>query len=154
MEALSRISMEEFEHALDKTIEYYSFDEGKQIQGMISYLNDVATELCDFYDITCCSKQKNKHFNFWYGDNDDPAIATILKGGYLDYGLEQGNQYVAFMGSYEIYSLIIEKPKNSAMGSKVIKTISYLVNFFLENFTDNYYVGQFVNNLYAGNKNH
>jgi hypothetical protein len=29
MEGLSRISMEEFEHALDKIIEYYSSDEAK-----------------------------------------------------------------------------------------------------------------------------
>jgi hypothetical protein len=64
---------------------------------MISYLNGVATEICDFYDITCCSRQKNKYFSFQCEYNDDPTIATILKGGYLDYGLEQGNQYAAFM---------------------------------------------------------
>jgi hypothetical protein len=31
---------------------------------MISYLNDVASELCYFYDITGCSVQKEEHFSF------------------------------------------------------------------------------------------
>jgi hypothetical protein len=39
------------------------------------------------------------------------------------------------------------------MAIKVMKTISYLDNDFLENFPGNYYTGQFVKNLYAGKKN-
>jgi hypothetical protein len=35
------------------------------------------------------------------------------------------------------------------MASKVMKTISNLVNFSLENFRDNYYSGQYVKNLFA-----
>jgi hypothetical protein len=112
-------------------------------------LNYVASELCDFYDITCCSRKKTLLFSMWV--NFDPTIATILKGGYLEYGLEQGNQYVAFMGSYKIYSFTIEKLETCAMASKVMKTISYLVSYCLENFPDNYYIGQFVKNLYARN---
>jgi hypothetical protein len=65
---------------------------------MIRYLSDAATQLCDIYDETCCSRQKNKHFNFQCESNVDPTIATILNGGYLEYGLEQGNQYTSFMG--------------------------------------------------------
>jgi hypothetical protein len=64
MEGPSGISMEEFEHALDKIIEYYSSDEGKHVQGMISYLNDVSSELCVFYYITCCSGQKRNTLVF------------------------------------------------------------------------------------------
>jgi hypothetical protein len=63
MDGPSGISMEEFEHVLDKIIEYYSSDEGKQVQVMISYLNYVASELCDFYDITCCSRKKTLLFS-------------------------------------------------------------------------------------------
>jgi hypothetical protein len=84
---------------------------------MISYLNDVAYELCDFYDITCCSGQKKKHFSFQCANSVDSKIATILKGGCLEYGLEQGDQYAAFMGAYEIFHFIIEKPETSDMAS-------------------------------------
>jgi hypothetical protein len=38
------------------------------------------------------------------------------------------------------------------MASKVMKTISYLVNYCLENFPNNYYMGQFVENLFASKK--
>jgi hypothetical protein len=38
------------------------------------------------------------------------------------------------------------------MASKVMKTISYLVNYCLENFPNNYYMGQFVKNLFASKK--
>jgi hypothetical protein len=60
---------------------------------------------------------KNKQFGFQCENNDDPAIATILKGGYLNYGLKQGKQYAAFMGTYEINSFIVEKHKTCAMAS-------------------------------------
>jgi hypothetical protein len=58
---------------------------------MISYLDDVASELCDFYVVTCCSREIKKHFSFQCENNVDPTIATILQGGFLEYGLEQGN---------------------------------------------------------------
>jgi hypothetical protein len=117
---------------------------------MMSYLKDVATKLCDFYDITCCSGQKNKHFGFYCENNVDPAIVTNLKGGYHEYGIEQGNQYATFVGAYELFSFINEKPEICAMASKVMKTIFYLVNFCLENFHNNYCIDQFVKNLFAG----
>jgi hypothetical protein len=75
---------------------------------MISYLNDVAYELCDFYDITCCYGQKKKLFSFQCENSVDSKIATILKGGCLEYGLEQCDQCAAFMGAYEIFNFIIE----------------------------------------------
>jgi hypothetical protein len=55
------------------------------------------------------------------------------------------------MGSFKMYSFIIEKPETCAMASKVMKTIFYLVSYCLENFRDNYYVDKFVKNLYARN---
>jgi hypothetical protein len=67
--------------------------------------------------------------------------------------LEQGNQYAYFMDAYEIYSVIIGIPDTCAMASKVIKTISYLVNYCLENFPNNYFIGQLVKNLFAGKNN-
>jgi hypothetical protein len=156
MEELLKACLDEnfdLQHALDINIMYYSSDEEKQVQGMMSYMKGVSTELCDFYDITCSSRQKNKHFSFQCENNDDPLIATILKGEYINYGMDQGNQYAAFMGAYEIYSFTIEKPETCSIASKVMDTISYLVNYCLENFPNNYYIGQFVKNLFVGKKN-
>jgi hypothetical protein len=48
----------DLQHALDITIKYCLSDEGKQVQGMNMYLSDVASELCDFYGKTCCSRPK------------------------------------------------------------------------------------------------
>jgi hypothetical protein len=81
MEGLFRTSIEDFEPALDKIIEYNSCDEGEHVQGMISYLNDVATKLCDFYDKTYCSRQKNKYFSFQCENSVDQTIATMLNDG-------------------------------------------------------------------------
>jgi hypothetical protein len=63
--------------------------------------------------------------------------------GYVEYSLKQGNQYAAFMGAYEIFSYVSEKPKTCVMDSKVKKTSSYLFNYCLENFHDNLYIAQF-----------
>jgi hypothetical protein len=41
----------------------------------------------------------------------------------------KGNQYVTFMGAYEIFYFIDEKFETCAMASKVTKTTSYLVNY-------------------------
>jgi hypothetical protein len=101
---------------------------------MMSYWKDVATKLCDFNDIICCSRQKNKHFGFYCENNVDPAIVTILKVGYHEYDIEQGNQYATFVGAYELISFINEKPETCAMASKVMRTIFYLVNFLLRKF--------------------
>jgi hypothetical protein len=51
------------------------------------------------------------------------------------------------MGSNEIFYFIDEKPETCSMASKVTKTTSYLVNYFLEHFCDNHYIGQFVKKL-------
>jgi hypothetical protein len=93
---------------------------------------------------------KKKHFSFQCKNNVDPTIASILKGGYFEYGLEQCNQYVAFMGSNEIFYFIDEKLETCSMASKVTKTTSYLVNYCLEHFCDNHYIGQFVKNPFTG----
>jgi hypothetical protein len=59
MEELLGASLDQnfdLQHALDMNIKYYSFDGGKQVQGIISYFNYVASELGDFYNKTCCSR--------------------------------------------------------------------------------------------------
>jgi hypothetical protein len=67
MEELLRASLNEnldWQYAIDTNLKYYSLDEGKHIEGMIRYLNDATTQLCDLFDETCCSRKKNKHFDF------------------------------------------------------------------------------------------
>jgi hypothetical protein len=71
----------------------------------------------------CCGKQKNKHFIFQCKDNIDPTIASILNAGFVGYGLSQGNQYVVFMGVYEIFSFISEKPDTCDMASSFNKQV-------------------------------
>ena len=116
---------------------------------MIRYLNDVATELCDFYDRTCCSKQKDKHFSFQCKNNIDPTIASHLNGGFVKYGLEQSNQYSTFLGAYDIFSFISEKPETCAKAGKIRKTSSYLFNYCLKKFSGNFYITQFVKKTLA-----
>jgi hypothetical protein len=54
------------------------------------------------------------------------------------------------MDAYEIFSFISEKPETCVMARKNIKTSSYLVNYCLEFFCDNHYIGQFVKNIFTG----
>ena len=79
---------DDVEHALNRLIDYRASEKGKHLHGLLSYLNGLASKLCDLYDRTCCSRQTNKHFCFQCGNSVEPIIASFRQGG-IFYDIEQ-----------------------------------------------------------------
>ena len=64
-----------------------------------------ARQLCLRYDYTCCSRMKSPHLPFSCKFNDNETLASYANGIYDYYDVEQIEEFVAFMGAYEIESL-------------------------------------------------
>ena len=67
-----------------------------------------ARQLCLRYDYTCCSRMKAPHLPFSCKFNDDKTLASYANGIYDYYDVEQIEEFVAFMGAYEIESMFKE----------------------------------------------
>ena len=65
-----------------------------------------AWELCLRYDYTCSSRKKAPHLPFSCEFNDNGTLASYANGIYDYYDVEQIEEFVAFMGAYEIESLL------------------------------------------------
>ena len=67
-----------------------------------------ARQLCLRYDYTCCSRMKAPHLPFSCKFNDNETLASYANGIYDYYDVEQIEEFVAFMGAYEIESMFKE----------------------------------------------
>ena len=90
-------------------VEYRQSEEGKRLGGYIELLNEIARTLLNFHnEETCCSKYC-RHFEFQCPSNKvEPVIATYHTGNYARLGMEEVEQFVIFMGAYELYTFIDE----------------------------------------------
>ena len=75
---------------------------GKLLWDQIHILNWYARQLCLRYDY---SKVKAPHLPFSCKFNDNETLASYANGIYDYYDVEQIEEFVAFMGAYEIESL-------------------------------------------------
>ena len=64
-----------------------------------------ARDLCLRYDYTYCSRMKAPRLPFSCKFNDNETLASYANGIYDYYDVEQIEEFVAFMGAYEIESL-------------------------------------------------
>ena len=67
-----------------------------------------ACQLCLRYDYTCFSRMKAPHLSFSCKFNDNKTLASYANGIYDYYDVEQIEEFVAFMGAYEIESMFKE----------------------------------------------
>ena len=81
-------------------------------------------QLCLRYDYTCCSKIDSPHLPFSCEFNDNETLASYANGIYDYYDVEQIEEFVAFMGAYEIESMfkefenlydVVYRPENLAI---------------------------------------
>ena len=99
-----------------------------------------ARQLCLRYDYTCCSRMKAPHLPFSCKFNDNETLASYANGIYDYYDVEQIEEFVAFMGAYEIESMFKEfenlydavyRPENFAIldiAIKIMNTITILMH--------------------------
>ena len=80
----------------------------KLLWDQIHMLHLYAWNLCRRYDYTCCSRMKAPHLPFSCKFNNDKTLASYANGICDYYDVEQIEEFVAFMGAYEIESLFKE----------------------------------------------
>ena len=88
--------------------DYRLTQKGKLLWDQIYMLHWYARQLCLRYDYTCCSRMKAPHLPFSCKFNDNETLASYANGIYDYYDVEQIEEFVAFMGAYEIESLFKE----------------------------------------------
>ena len=79
---------------------------GKLVWDQIQRLQCYAWNLCEIYDITCCSENPKKHLPYQCEFSDNGIVSLYAKGVYNYYDVQQIEEFVAFKGAYEIASLI------------------------------------------------
>ena len=67
-----------------------------------------ARDLCLRHDYTCCSRIKSPHLPFSCKFNGNKTLASYANGIYDYYDVEQIEEFVAFMGAYEIEPMFKE----------------------------------------------
>ena len=82
--------------------DYRLTQKGKLLWDQIHMLTWYARQLCLRYDYTCCSRMKAPHLPFSCKFNDNKTLASYANGIDDYYDVEQIEEFVAFMGAYEI----------------------------------------------------
>ena len=81
-------------------------EKGSLLWDQINILLCYAWNLCEIYDITCCSKNPKKHLPYLCDFSDNEMLSSYANGVYSYYDIEQIEEFVAFKGAYEVASLI------------------------------------------------
>ena len=82
--------------------DYRLTQKGKLLWDQIYMLKWYTRQLCLRYDYTCCSRMKAPHLPFLCKFNDNETLASYARGIYDYYNVEQIEEFVAFMGAYEM----------------------------------------------------
>jgi hypothetical protein len=75
---------------------------GIRLEGFMIELNYMASKLLERHDTTCCCKQNDKHFEYQCMFHEEFVMASYHRGDYAHLGMEQVEQFVTFMASYEL----------------------------------------------------
>ena len=88
--------------------DYRLTHKGKLLWDQIHMLHWYARQLCQRYHYTCFSRMNAPHLPFSCEFNDSETLASYANGIYDYYDVEQIEEFVAFMGAYEIESMFKE----------------------------------------------
>lgn len=107
-------------------------------------LNSIANEFLKKYcELTCCSKQDDRHFGFQCKFHDEYVIASYNRGDYVHLGMKEVEQFVSFVAVYELKRFISENIETSDIAWKFDMGITLLLNHCIDNFSENIYVVDF-----------
>ena len=118
---------------------YRLTQKGKLLWGQIQRLQCYAWNLCEIYDVTCCSENPKKHLPYKCEFIDNGIISSYAKGVYNYYDVQQIEEFVAFKGAYEIASLI-EKYDATLYKSENFAILEYCY----DNYASNAYVKPYI----------
>jgi hypothetical protein len=146
MEGLPRTSMVEkydMVQVLQLLTEYHSSKEGLHMESLIRCLNEIAKELCELHDISCCNELYYKHLSYQCKCNSNSIIASYQKNKFMHIDIKLVEQFVAFFGAFEVDSLIDEKYETCDVARKHKSMSSSILKYCIENFKENAYVVDF-----------
>ena len=106
-----------------------------------------ARQPCLRYDYTCCSRMKAPHLPFSCKFNDDKTLASYANGIYDYYDVVQIEEFVVFMGAYEIEFLfkVCEYLYDAAYGPENLAIFKYCY----ENYKYNYDINALIKKVSA-----
>ena len=114
-------------------------EKGKLLLDQIHHLQCYAWNLCEIYDVTCCSENPKKHLPYQCLFSDNRIVSSYAKGVYSYYDVQQIEEFVAFKGAYEIASLI-EKYDATLYKSENFAILEYCY----DNYASNAYVKPYI----------
>ena len=103
-----------------------------------------AQNLCELYDVTCCSEDPKKHLPYQCEFIKNVIISSYDKGVYNYFDIEQTEDFVAFKGAYEVASLI-EKYDATLYKSESFAILEYCY----DNYASNVYVKPYIEKFSA-----
>jgi hypothetical protein len=89
-----------------------------------------AWNLCEIYDVTCCSENPKKHLPYLCEFNDNEILSSYAKGVYSYYDIKQIEEFVAFKGAHEVASLI-EKYDTTLYKSEILPYLNIAMKTML-----------------------
>jgi hypothetical protein len=102
-------------------------------------INYIAKELLLHHDTTCCSEQKDKHFEFQCRFHEECVIASYHTGDYAHLGMEQVEEFVTFLACVELQSFIDEN-RTCPIANRFEREITFILEYCKMNFSQNIYV--------------
>ena len=110
----------------------------------MSMLNHIANEILENHDdMNCCSKQKFRHFGFQCMFHEENVIASYHRGDYAHLGMEQVEQFIIFMGAYELKTFKDLNYEISAVARKHECVLDCTLDICINDFSENIYVVDF-----------
>ena len=101
---------------------------------------EIATNFCELHNITCCTKNGYKHSHYQCKHNSDPTIAAYQECKFECKDIKQVEEYVTYVGTHELDSLINEKFDTSHEARVMKGHISIILQICINEFSDNAYV--------------
>ena len=101
--------IEGFVNTIRSYYEYRSTREGNRIYELLEHLNEFATEFCELYDTTCCTREDYKHLHYQCKHNSDHIISAYTRCKFACQDIKQVEEYVAYVAAHELDSLVNEK---------------------------------------------
>ena len=143
MDLFTMDDMDEFtpeELKLLREADYIFSPERMNYRKLIGWLNETAKRLCELYNVSCCTRQNDKHLYFQCKCSNNYIIASYHKNNNDHFDMRLQDQFVAFMGAHEVDLVIRKKNKTCEEARNLKETSSMLLEQFQEDFSDNAYV--------------
>jgi hypothetical protein len=113
--------------------------EGKHLDELFKSQKHIDKELLAYYERTCyfCCCE---HFDFQCRSHKEHTISSYHAYNYVHLEIKQVEQFVIFMAAYEFKTFVDDIYKATGVTNKHDSDVTLILDFCMENFSDNIYV--------------